>query len=82
MEHLPTTTYHYRSYSAQQQNEKLNRRNKFKHKLGPGGYKAAIPVWTKKEQEPREVGILDLFEVCTLCMKNWIQGRSHTDDTG
>jgi hypothetical protein len=35
------------------------RKNKFKHRLGPGRYKAAIPLWTKKEQELHEVGIPD-----------------------
>jgi hypothetical protein len=32
-------------------------KNKFKHRQGPGGYKAAIPLWTKKEQELHEAGI-------------------------
>jgi hypothetical protein len=27
----------------------LIRKNKFKHKLGPGEYKVAIPLWTKNE---------------------------------
>jgi hypothetical protein len=31
--------------------KELIRKNKFKHKLGPGMYKIAIPLWTKKEQE-------------------------------
>jgi hypothetical protein len=30
--------------------KELIRRNKFRHKLGPVGYKAAIPLWAKKEQ--------------------------------
>jgi hypothetical protein len=29
--------------------EELIQKNKFKHKLGPDGYKVAIPLWTKKE---------------------------------
>jgi hypothetical protein len=29
--------------------KELIRKNKFKHRLGPGGYKATIPLWTKKE---------------------------------
>jgi hypothetical protein len=31
--------------------KELIRKNKFKYKLGPGMYKIAIPLWTKKEQE-------------------------------
>jgi hypothetical protein len=57
-------------------------KNKFKHRLGPGGYKAIIPLWTKKEQELREAGILDPLEGCMLHMRNWIPGRSHIDDKG
>jgi hypothetical protein len=49
--------------------KELNQRNKSKHKLGPGWYKAAIPLWTKKEQELREAGILDPLEGFTLRMK-------------
>jgi hypothetical protein len=37
--------------------KELNAKNKFWHKLGLGGYKAAIPKWAKKEQELRDAGI-------------------------
>jgi hypothetical protein len=37
--------------------KELNTKNKFWHKLGPEGYKAAMPKWTKKEQELRDAGI-------------------------
>jgi hypothetical protein len=60
--------------------KELIQKNKFKHRLGPGGYKAAIPFWTKKEQELRETGISDPLEGCTLRMRNWIRGRSRIDD--
>jgi hypothetical protein len=60
--------------------KELIQKNKFKHRLGPGGYKAAIPLWIKKEQELREAGIPDTLEGCTLCMRNWIHGRYHIDD--
>jgi hypothetical protein len=55
-------------------------KNKFKHRLGPGGYEAAIPLRTKKEQELREAGISDPLEGCTLRMRNGIRGQSHIDD--
>jgi hypothetical protein len=29
--------------------KELNAKNKFRHKLGLGGYKAAMPKWAKKE---------------------------------
>jgi hypothetical protein len=45
-------------------------KNKFKHGLGPGEYKAAIPLWTKKEQELHEAGIPDPLEGCTLHIRN------------
>jgi hypothetical protein len=62
--------------------KELIQKNKFKHKLGPSGYKAAIPLWTKKEQEFREAGIPDPQEGCTLHMRNWIWGWSRIDDKG
>jgi hypothetical protein len=46
--------------------KELIQKNKFKHRLGPGGYKAAIPLWTKKEQELREARIPDPLKGCTL----------------
>jgi hypothetical protein len=62
--------------------KELNAKNKFRHKLGPGGYKAAMPKWAKKEQELRDAGIPDPLEGCTMHIRNWIQGCSRTDDSG
>jgi hypothetical protein len=45
-------------------------KNKFKHRLGPGGYKAIIPLWTKKEHELHETGIPDPHKGCTLRTRN------------
>jgi hypothetical protein len=50
--------------------KEVNVKNKFKHKLGPRGYKDALPKWTKKEQELREAGILDPLEGCTVHTRN------------
>jgi hypothetical protein len=52
--------------------KELIQMNKFKHRLGPGGYKTAIPLETKKEQELREAGIPDPLEGCMLRTRNWI----------
>jgi hypothetical protein len=62
--------------------KELIQKNKFKHRLGPGEYKVAIPLWTKKEQELHEVGIPYPLEGCTLRTRNWIRGRSRIDDNG
>jgi hypothetical protein len=62
--------------------KELNKKNKFMHRLGPGGYKGEMPKWTKKEQELRAVGRADPVEGCTLHMKNFICGHSHMDDSG
>jgi hypothetical protein len=62
--------------------KELNAENKFRHKLGLRGYKASMPKWMKKEQDLREVGIPDPLEGCTVRTRNWIQGRSRTDDNG
>jgi hypothetical protein len=58
----------------------LIQKNKSRHRLGPGGYNAAIPLRTKKGQELRDAGIPDPLEGCTLHMRNWIWGRSRLDD--
>jgi hypothetical protein len=50
--------------------KELNVKNKFSHKLGPGGYKAAMPKWAKKVQELRDAGIPDPLEGCTMCTRN------------
>jgi hypothetical protein len=50
----------------------LNKKNKFRHKLGPGGYKAAMPIWTKKEQELYDARLPDPLEGCMVHTKNWI----------
>jgi hypothetical protein len=44
----------------------------FRHALGPGGYKATIPLWRKKEQELQDAGIPDPLEGYTLHTRNWI----------
>jgi hypothetical protein len=62
--------------------KELIRKNKFKHRLGPGGQKDAIPLCTKKEQELRKAGIPDPLEGCTLHTRNWIRGQSRIDDKG
>jgi hypothetical protein len=62
--------------------KELIRKNKLKHRLGPSRYKATISLWTKKEQELREPGILDPLEGCMLRIRNWIQGWSRIDEKG
>jgi hypothetical protein len=51
----------------------------FKHRLGPDGYKDAIPLWTMKEHELREAKIPDTILGCMLRTRNWIWGRSCID---
>jgi hypothetical protein len=62
--------------------KELIQKNKFKYRLGPSGYKAAIPLWTKKEQEFHEAGIPDPLEGCMLHTRNWVWGRSRIGDKG
>jgi hypothetical protein len=50
--------------------KELNAKNKFRHKVGPGGYKAAMAKWAKKEKELCDAGILDPHEGCTMCTRN------------
>jgi hypothetical protein len=62
--------------------KELIQQNKFKHRLGLGGYKATIPIWTKKEHELREAGIPDPLVGCMLRMRKWIWGQSGIVDNG
>jgi hypothetical protein len=62
--------------------KELIQKNNFNHRLGSGGYKATTPLWTKKELELREAGILGPLEGCTLGIKNRIRGQSRIDDKG
>jgi hypothetical protein len=62
--------------------KELIRKNKFKHRLGPGGYKAVITLWIKMKHKLCEAGIPDHLEGCTLHTKNWIRDRACTDDSG
>jgi hypothetical protein len=59
--------------------KELIQKNNFKHRLGLGGYKAAIQLWTKKEHELRGAGIPDPLKGCTLHTRNWIRGWSRID---
>jgi hypothetical protein len=52
--------------------KELIQKNKFKNRLGPGGYKATMSLWTKKEQELRETVIPNPLEGCTFRTRNWI----------
>jgi hypothetical protein len=45
-------------------------KNKFRHILGPGGYKVVIPLWKKKEQVLHEAGIPDPLEGYMLRTRN------------
>jgi hypothetical protein len=60
----------------------LHAKNKFRHKLEPGGYKVAMPKWAKKEQELHDAGISDPLEGCTMHTRNRIWGHSRIDDSG
>jgi hypothetical protein len=53
--------------------KELNVKNKFRHKLGPRGYKAAMPKWVKKEQELHNARIPDPLEGFTVHTRNWIR---------
>jgi hypothetical protein len=60
--------------------KELITKNKFRHKLEHGGYKAVMPKWVKKEQELHDAVIPDPLEDCTIRTRNLIRGRSRTDD--
>jgi hypothetical protein len=62
--------------------KELNAKNKFRHKLGPRGYKVAMPKWAKNDQELCEAGITDPLEGCTMHTRNWIRGHSYINDSG
>jgi hypothetical protein len=50
--------------------KELNANNKFRHKLGPEGYKDAMPKWTQKEHKLHEAVIPHPLEGCMVRTKN------------
>jgi hypothetical protein len=79
MGHIHTPTYHSKLVVLSNKMKELNVKNKFRHKLVLGGYKATMPKWAKKEQELHEAGIPDPLEGCMVCTRNLIRGRSLID---
>jgi hypothetical protein len=45
-------------------------KNKLKYRLGPDGYKAATPLWTKRKHDVSEARIPDPLEGCTSSTRN------------
>ncbi|KAK3139718.1 hypothetical protein QOZ80_5AG0388570 [Eleusine coracana subsp. coracana] len=60
----------------------LNKRNKYKPRLGPGRYKKKILIWRDKEAKLRAEGKLDPLPNTNERTKNWVYGRSELTDEG
>ncbi|TVU13548.1 hypothetical protein EJB05_40608, partial [Eragrostis curvula] len=53
----------------------MNKKNVHHHNLGPGGYKAKIPIWRRQEEEDRKAGRESKFSECTVRTRNWLFAR-------
>ena len=62
--------------------KELNKRNKFPHTLGPGGYKVKEEEWSKKEEEDRAAGRPEMFSFADQRTKRWLLGRAKKDPLG
>ena len=60
----------------------LNRKNKYKPHLGPGGYKKKIPEWKAMEEKLRAEGKPDPLEGLEPRAKNWVHAHSKMDENG
>lgn len=60
----------------------LNKRNKYKPRLGPGGYKKKIPIWREKEAKLRAEGKPDPLPNTNERTRNWVFGHSDLTDEG
>ena len=83
----------FKEYKESEDAKELSKKNKdnadkkmYHHKLGPGGYKTAMPKWDKKEQELLAKGIQPepLREEWELRARNWFlaHGSSYDETTG
>ncbi|KAK3162105.1 hypothetical protein QOZ80_1BG0085540 [Eleusine coracana subsp. coracana] len=60
----------------------LNKQNKFKAWLGPGGYKKKIPIWREQEAKLRAKGKPDPLPNTNERTRNWVYGRSELTEEG
>ena len=60
----------------------LNRKNKFKVHLGPGGYRKKVGKWRAREEKNRALGIPDPLEGLEERSRNWVYARSDVTDEG
>ncbi|KAK3123318.1 hypothetical protein QOZ80_8AG0628540 [Eleusine coracana subsp. coracana] len=58
----------------------LNKRNKYKPRLGPGGYKKKIPIWREQEAKLRAEGKPDPLPNTNEHTRNWVYGCSELTD--
>ena len=50
------------------------------HKLGPGGYRVAEPIWDKEDAEHAEQGLSPRFEkYCDKKTRNYVSARYKVD---
>ena len=51
------------------------------HKLGPGGYRVAEPIWDKEDVERAEQGLPPLFgKYCDKQTRNYVRARYKVDE--
>ncbi|KAK3127236.1 hypothetical protein QOZ80_7AG0570240 [Eleusine coracana subsp. coracana] len=60
----------------------LNKRNKYKPRLGLGGYKKKILIWREQEAKLRVEGKPDPLPNTNDHTRNWVYGRSELTDEG
>ena len=60
----------------------LNKKNKYKPHLGPGGYRGKVTKWRAKEQELASKGKPNPLQGLPERTKNWIHARSVLTDEG
>ncbi|KAK3129524.1 hypothetical protein QOZ80_6BG0481030 [Eleusine coracana subsp. coracana] len=60
----------------------LNKQNKYKPRLGSGGYKKKIPIWREQEAKLRAEGKPDPLPNTNELTKNWVYGHSDLTEEG
>ncbi|GJN04432.1 hypothetical protein PR202_ga21980 [Eleusine coracana subsp. coracana] len=60
----------------------LNKQNKYKPWLGPGGYKKKIPIWREQEAKLCVEGKPDPLPNTNERIRDWVYGRSELTDEG
>jgi hypothetical protein len=82
MGNIQSATYHWEAKAKRSSFRQLDKKNKFPHRLGPGGYKAKVDESSKKDEEAHASGLPPLFPYAKTHTKWWLLGQAKKTKDG